>query len=171
MSKGTFRFSARRRMSLARCRVARISQAFSCPASRNTGLEVSSDKKTSCTASSASWVESRRVQASRSSMSLYSSTIRQMVSWVPAGAMILTPFTSNTVHRGGIFQGKQIFIFWGDFAACPKGRMGAMIERFRLSRRVSPCGASDFLDGQKVTKEPLGGRLRMDTSCPYSPPP
>ena len=23
--------------------------------------------------------------------------------------------------------------------------------------RVSPCGASDFLDGQKVTKEPLGG--------------
>ena len=29
--------------------------------------------------------------------------------------------------------------------------------------------ASDFLDGQKVTKEPLGGRLRMDTSCPYSP--
>ena len=31
--------------------------------------------------------------------------------------------------------------------------------------------ASDFLDAQKVTKEALGGRLRMGTSCPYSPPP
>ena len=48
-----------------------------------------------------------------------------------------------------------------------------MTERFRFLqggfRRLR--AASDFLDGQKVTKEPLGGRLRMDTPCPYSPPP
>ena len=31
--------------------------------------------------------------------------------------------------------------------------------------------ASDFLDGQKVTKEPLGRRLRMSASRSYSPPP
>ena len=44
-----------------------------------------------------------------------------------------------------------------------------------VALRNAPAGAvwaaSDFLDAQKVTKEPLGGRLRMDTLCPYSPPP
>ena len=31
--------------------------------------------------------------------------------------------------------------------------------------------ASDFLDGQKVTKEPPRGGLRIGTACPYSPAP
>ena len=57
--------------------------------------------------------------------------------------MILTPFTSNTVHRGGIFQGKQIFILLGGFRRSGGGR-------------VSPCGASDFLNDEKVTKESPG---------------
>ena len=48
-----------------------------------------------------------------------------------------------------------------------------MIERFRfLQGDFAACGRRvTFWTGQKVTKEPLGGRLRMDTSCPYSPPP
>ena len=41
----------------------------------------------------------------------------------------------------------------------PKGAdEGAMIEFFRLSLgSFAAPAASDFLDGQKVTKEPLGG--------------
>ena len=47
-----------------------------------------------------------------------------------------------------------------------------MIERFRFLagefRRL--WAASDFLDAQKVTKEPLGGWLRMSAPRSYSPP-
>ena len=39
-----------------------------------------------------------------------------------------------------------------------------------FSRARSPA-ASDFLDGQKVTKEPPGGELRMAAPRPYSPTP
>ena len=38
-----------------------------------------------------------------------------------------------------------------------------------VSFGISPCGASFFLGGQKETKKPPGGELRMGTLCPYLP--
>ena len=40
-----------------------------------------------------------------------------------------------------------------------------------MASRVPPCGAGSFLPGQKGTKEPPRGGLRMGTACPYSPAP
>ena len=42
--------------------------------------------------------------------------------------------------------------------------------RFLQGSFAAPA-ASDFLDGQKVTKEPPRGGLRIGTACPYSPAP
>ena len=50
------------------------------------------------------------------------------------------------------------------------GLLDAPLFSFSWGYFAAPA-ANDFLDGQKVTKEPLGGRLKMDTACPYSPPP
>lgn len=92
VSRGRFRRSAARAMSQARWSVVRISHAFSCSRSRKCGRVVSSFKKTSCTTSSASAGEDRRVMAIRSSMGLYAATVRRMDSSVPNEVRVLSSF-------------------------------------------------------------------------------
>ena len=80
--------------------------------------------------------------------------------------MILTPFTSNTVHRGGIFRGKQIFILWGDFAAI------SALRRARRPRRALLQGSAlrgGFLF--HVEKEPKDARGwgQSDSAAPHPP--
>ena len=92
VSRGRFRRSAARATSQARWSVVRISHAFSCSRSRKCGRVVSSFKKTSCTTSSASAGEDRRVMAIRSSMGLYAATVRRMDSSVPNEVRVLSSF-------------------------------------------------------------------------------
>ncbi len=98
----------RRRKSLARLIVARISHAFSYSGSTNTSFLDTSVQNTSCTASSASATESSREAASRTSMRPYSHTSRSMRS---SSVTVVPPFFACVLHLQPITRFRRRFYF------------------------------------------------------------